>query len=261
MHLQLIRNATLKLIYAQQTILIDPDLAAKHARPSFTGRSANPMVDLPLPLAAITAGLGAIIVSHLHRDHFDAVEALPATLPVVCRPGDEARIADRGFTHVLPAVDEILWNGIRLNRTDGQHGTGAVGRLMGAVSGFVFTAPGEPTFYWAGDTVNCPAVAAAIAHFHPDIIVTHSCGATWPDDAGVRQLIVMDAAQTVAVCRAAPASIIVATHMEALDHATVSRADLRAAATAAGIPSEQLVIPADGEEFVFDSMAPSARTP
>jgi len=254
MRLQLLRNATLKLTYAQQAILIDPDLAAKYSRPSFTGRSANPMVDLPLPLATITAGLSAIIVSHLHRDHFDAVEALPATLPVVCQPGDEARIAERGFTHVLPLADDLFWDGIRLNRTDGEHGMGAVGRVMGAVSGFVFSAPGEPTLYWAGDTVNCPAVAATIAQYQPDIIVTHSCGATWPDDTGVRQLIVMDAAQTIAVCRAASTSIIVATHMEALDHATVSRADLRAAATAAGIPSEQLVIPTDGEELVFDSI-------
>jgi L-ascorbate metabolism protein UlaG (beta-lactamase superfamily) len=260
MRLQLIRNATLKLTYAQQTILIDPDLGAKHARPSFTGRSANPMVDLPLPLAAITAGLSLIIVSHLHRDHFDAVEALPAALPVLCQPGDEARIAERGFSHVLPVADELRWNGIRINRTGGQHGTGALGQLMGAVSGFVFAAPGEPMLYWTGDTINDVEVAAAIARFRPNIIVTHSCGATWPDDAGARQLIVMDAPQTIAVCHAAPASIIVATHMEALDHATVARADLRAAATAAGIPNERLAIPADGEELVFDSIAPSART-
>ena len=260
MRLQLIRNATLKLTYAQQTILIDPDLAGKHTRPSFTGRSANPMVDLPLPLAAVVAGVRLVIVSHLHRDHFDAVEALPAALPMLCQPGDEARIAERGFTQVQPLADELLWNGIRLNRTEGQHGTGAVGRLMGAVSGFVFRAPGEPTLYWAGDTVDCPAVASTIAHFHPDIIVTHSCGATWPDDTGIRQLIVMDAAQTIAVCRAAPASIIVATHMEALDHATISRAELRAAASAAGIAGEQLLIPADGQELDFQAKAPDAPT-
>jgi L-ascorbate metabolism protein UlaG (beta-lactamase superfamily) len=202
MRLRLIRNATLKLSYAGQTILIDPDLAAKHARPSFTGRSANPMVDLPLPPATIAADLDGIVVSHLHRDHFDAVEALPAALPLFCQPGDEARISERGFAQVLPIDDELAWNGIRLTRTGGEHGTGAVGRVMGAVSGFVFAAAGEPTLYWAGDTVNCPAVTDAIARFQPDIIVTHSCGARWPDDEGTRQLIVMDAEQTIAVCRA-----------------------------------------------------------
>ena len=253
MRMQLLRNATLKLSYAGQTILIDPDLAAKHARPSFTGRSANPMVELPLPPEAIAAGLTLLVVSHLHRDHFDATEALPADLPVLCQPGDEVRIAERGFSQARPVAGELEWGGLRINRTGGQHGLGAVGQLMGAVSGFVLAAPGEPTLYWAGDTVTCPEVDEALAHFQPDVIVTHSCGARWPDEAGERQLIVMDAAQTIAVCRAAPSSTVVATHMEALDHATVSRAELRAAADAAGISAEQLRIPADGEALTFGS--------
>lgn len=249
MRLQLIRNATLKLTYAGQTILIDPDLAAPFTRPSFTGRSANPMVDLPLPVAAITAGLDCVLVSHLHRDHFDAVEALPLDLPLFCQPGDEGPIAARGFTDVRPLADTLDWNGICMTRVGGRHGSGAVGQLMGNVSGFVFTAAGEPTLYWAGDTITCPEVAAVIAQFRPDVIVTHSCGATWPDASGTRHLIVMDAAQTIDICRMASTSRIVATHMDALDHATFSRAELRAAADAAGISAAQLHIPADGAEL------------
>lgn len=254
MRIQLLRNATLKLHYAGQIILIDPDLAAKHTRPSFTGRSPNPMVDLPQPPEAIAAGLTLIVVSHLHRDHFDAVESLPSSLPVLCQPGDEARIAEHGFEQVLAVAGELEWAGLRITRVGGQHGLGAVGQIMGAVSGFAFAAPGEPTLYWAGDTVACPAVSDALARFRPDIIVTHSCGARWPDATGERQLIVMDAAQTIEVCRSAPASVVVATHMEALDHATLSRAELRAAASAAGISAERLRIPADGEQLVFDSV-------
>ncbi len=247
MILQLIRNATLRLTYADETILIDPDLAAAYTRPSFTGRSANPMVDLPLPVGTITQSLSMILVSHLHRDHFDAVELLPASLPLLCQPGDEERITARGFEQVIPVAKTLQWNQVQITRVGGQHGTGAVGQIMGAVSGFVLMAAGEPTLYWAGDTINGPDVAECIARFQPDIIVTHSCGATWPDDTGTRDLIVMDAAQTVAVCRAAPASTIIATHMESLDHATVSRAALRAAANAAGVDPGQLLIPADGE--------------
>jgi hypothetical protein len=62
----------------------------------------------------------------------------------------------------------------------------------------------------------------------------------------------MDADQTIAVAQAAPASIVIASHMEALDHATISRAELRAAAVAAGIPATRLLIPADGEELSFE---------
>jgi len=61
----------------------------------------------------------------------------------------------------------------------------------------------------------------------------------------------MDAEQTVAVCRAAPSSIVIATHMDSLDHTTVSRDELRAYAQANGIQSEQLLIPADGERLDF----------
>jgi len=62
----------------------------------------------------------------------------------------------------------------------------------------------------------------------------------------------MDAEQTVALAQAAPDSTIIATHMEALDHATISRAELRAAADAAGIPATRLLIPADGELLRFE---------
>ncbi|WP_442583953.1 hypothetical protein ACSBOB_27420 [Mesorhizobium sp. ASY16-5R] len=53
MHLQLLRNATLKLNYAGRTVLIDPDFGPKHSRPSFTGRSPNPMVELPESIGTI----------------------------------------------------------------------------------------------------------------------------------------------------------------------------------------------------------------
>jgi L-ascorbate metabolism protein UlaG (beta-lactamase superfamily) len=251
MQFKLIRNATLKLSYAGRTILVDPDLAAKHSRPSFTGRSLNPMVDLPLSIAEIVSGLDLLIVSHLHRDHFDAVEPIDSTLPVLCQPGDEGRIAERGFSQITPVDDALDWGGIHITRTTGQHGAGEVGRLMGAVAGFVLAAPGEPTIYWAGDTILYDDIFATIDRFQPDIIITHSCGARWPDQAGERQLIVMDAAQTIAVAQAAPSAIVIATHMEALDHATISRAELRAAADAAGVPATRLLIPADGEELSF----------
>jgi hypothetical protein len=44
---------------------------------------------------------------------------------------------------------------------------------------------------------------------------------------------------------------VIATHMESLDHATISRSDLRQYAQAQGITPEQLRIPLDGETLVF----------
>ena len=90
-------------------------------------------------------------------------------------------------------------------------------------------------------------VRAAIDAHRPDVIVTHSSGAVWPISSGEKALIVMDAAQTVEVCRIAPESTVVAIHLDSLDHGTVGRAEMRAAADAAGIGPERLRIPKDGE--------------
>jgi L-ascorbate metabolism protein UlaG (beta-lactamase superfamily) len=249
MQIQLIRSATLRIDYAQQKILVDPYLAAKHTMPSYTGVSPNPLVELPLSPQKIIAGIDMAVISHLHSDHFDpaAQRLLPAELTVICQPGDDAELESKGFRNVIPVVDSLSWKGIRITRATGQHGTGKVLQEMGNVSGFVFEAENEPTVYWAGDTIWCEAVADVIEQIQPDVIITHSCGAVWGDNV----LIVMDAAQTVAVCRAAQNSVVIATHMDSVDHATVSRYELRAYADANGIQSKQLLIPADGEKLAF----------
>lgn len=244
MKLQLLRNATLKLSYAGRTILIDPYFAARHSLPSFTGRSPNPMVELPAKVEDILEGVELVIVSHLHSDHFDKVaqDAVPKHLPLICQPGDEATIAKAGFTDVTPLTSTIDWNGLRLTRCEGSHGVGPVVEKMGKVMGFVLEAPGEPKLYWAGDTVLYAPVLQAVERTDPDVIIAHCCGARWDGD-----LIVMDDAQTVALCEAAPRATVVATHMEALDHATVDRRTLRLAADKKAIGPKRLLIPLDGE--------------
>jgi L-ascorbate metabolism protein UlaG (beta-lactamase superfamily) len=249
MKLQLIRSATLRIEYAGRRFVIDPYLAAKHSRPSFTGKSLNPLVDLPCSAGEVIAAAEMFLVSHLHSDHFDPVaqELLPKEVSILCQPGDEAEIRDMGFRSVTPIRESIAWEGVTITRTPCQHGSGDVLVEMGEASGFVFQAESEPTVYWAGDTIWNDAVAEIIDRTRPEIIITHSCGAVWGD--GV--LIVMDAAQTVRVCRAAPGSIVVATHMDSVDHATVSRDELRDYAAAQGVPPEQLLIPADGETLAL----------
>jgi L-ascorbate metabolism protein UlaG (beta-lactamase superfamily) len=244
MKLRLLRNATLKLEIHGRTLLIDPFFAPKGSRPSFTGRAPNPMVELPESPDEILDGVELVVVSHLHADHFDPVaQALvPKSLPLICRPGDEDKIRSFGFEDVMPLAKVIDWNGIRLQRREGSHGLGPVVQKMGPVMGFSLSAKDEPTVYWAGDTVLYSAVETAIASRKPEIIIIHACGAKWDGD-----LIVMDAAEAVATCRLAPDATVIATHMEALDHATVTRDELRRHATAHGISPQQLLIPRDGE--------------
>ena len=250
MELQLIRNATLRLTYAGRTLLVDPYLAEPGTLPPYRGRSPNPLVPLPCPAAEVVAGVELGLVSHLHTDHFDgATQALlPTDIPLLCQPGDEDRLQAAGFSHVTPLQSEFAWRGITIRRTQGRHGRSpAILRAMGPVSGFLLRAVGEPSLYWAGDTVLTEEIEALLAQEQPDVIVIHAGGAVWGDN----ETIIMDAEQAIAVCQAAPASIVVATHLEALDHCLVTRPALRQAACQAGIPDDRLLIPADGQRLTL----------
>lgn len=245
MQIQLIRSATIKVTMAGHTFIIDPYLASKHTMPSYTGASSNPLVNLPISTEEVLAGCEMAVISHLHSDHFDptAQHMLSKTCPLFCQPGDEGQLRGMNFSHISPVGDSIQWLGIRITRTLAQHGSGRVLDDMGEASGFLFEAEGELTLYWAGDTVLTPEVHTTITRSQPEVIVTHSGGAVWGD----RVPIIMNAEQTIALCQAAPTSLVIATHMEALDHCTVSRSELRAAAENSGIQPYQLLIPDDGE--------------
>ena len=244
MKLKLIRNATLRVRFNGRLFLVDPFLAAKGTVRSFAGIAQNPIVALPLTPEAVIDGAEMVLISHLHVDHFDevAMNLLPKTVPILCQPGDEATIREKGFVDVTAVSTQHTWQGITFTRTPGRHGYGELAERMGNVSGFLWEAAGEPKVYWMGDTIWYEPVAEIVAQTQPDVIVTHSSGAKFGDS----QPIVMDVAQTTAVCQAAPNAVVIAVHLESLDHGTVSRADLRAAATAQGISVERLRIPADG---------------
>jgi L-ascorbate metabolism protein UlaG (beta-lactamase superfamily) len=249
MKLYFIRNATMRITYGGITILTDPYLAAKHAYPALRGRSQNPMVELPIAAQEVAAGIDVVLVSHLHPDHFDAAAQSmidPAT-PILCQPADVTRLEEMGYHSLCAVEDREIWQGVTVIRTAGAHGTGEWGDRMGAVAGFVLQADGEPTVYWCGDTIWYEAVQEMIDQYRPDVIITHSGGAEFEDG----QPIIMDAAQTLAVCRHAPHAQVIAIHMEVDDHCTVSRADLRAQADQGGINAARLHIPADGEVLAF----------
>ena len=249
MKYQLIRNATGKLSYGGTVFLLDPAFAKKGTGPSYAGERKSPLVDMPCMMWEAESRADAIVISHIHSDHFDAAaaEALDKDHPVFCQPCEAGHELLKDFTDVRPLDEGGLFNEVAMQRVPARHGTSPeVLADMGEASGIVFFAAGEPTVYWAGDTVWYEEVKRAIDVFMPEVIIVHAGGALWNGE-----LIVMDAAQVIEVCKAAPEAKVIAVHMESCDHCTVTRRSLREAADAAGVSAEQLLIPKDGEEIVI----------
>lgn len=105
MDLRLTRNATLRLRYAGTEFLIDPMLSTRQAiRPTGDSPERNATVDVPCSIDEIVGGVDAVLVSHLHPDHFDdaAFGVVPRTAPLHCLPGDGETITIT--THPVPAT-------------------------------------------------------------------------------------------------------------------------------------------------------------
>ena len=248
MRLRLIRNATLAVRVAGRHLLVDPMLDPAGARPPVEDTPnprRNPLVELPEPPAVVVQGVDAVLVTHLHRDHFDdaAAALLPPAVPVLCQPPDAGALGERGFADVRPVADELEWDGVRIVRTDGRHGTGDLGAALGPVSGFVVIAPGEPVLYIAGDTIWCDEVRAVLDEHRPDVVAENASGARFLEG----DPIVMTTDDVVAVARHAPAARVVAVHLEAINHCLQTRADLHQRLHEENL-AERVTVPEDGAE-------------
>lgn len=259
MHITQIRNATLRLDFGGTRFLIDPFLAEKGAYPGFLGRNdpatfdpgdvpRNPTAELVVPMDRIL-DVDAVIVTHLHGDHWDeaATRLVPKHLSIFVQSQfDAAGLRDRGFTDVRVLAEDTPFNGVTLAKTPGQHGSDEAAKIMGPVMGVAFRHPDEKTLYIAGDTIWNDDVAKNLRDYAPQVVVVNAGYAQW---FGVGPII-MGTEDVRRVCEAAPEATIIASHMEAVNHAELTRADLRADAEARGYAAN-LLIPADGDSIAI----------
>ncbi len=260
--IQHIRNATFKLMYADTVFMIDPLLADKGAYPGFEGtfRSElfNPTVDLPIPVDEVIADVDAIVVTHVHLDHWDdaAQKNLPKDIPLfVQNDADATVIRGQGFSNVQVLHEgPTEFRGVNLSKTAGQHGSDVLFGMpdlaarLGVVMGVVFEAPQRKTVYVAGDTIWCEGVDEALEKHNPDVIVLNTGNAIV---SGLEEHpIIMGKEDTLRAASAAPNAIIVAVHMDAINHCALSRVELRQDVKGKGI-EDRVLIPSDGEVLKF----------
>lgn len=256
--IQLLRNATLVIQLSGKKILLDPMFAEKGAFPAFSGAGnnfRNPMVDLPIneeDVKHIIDDIDAVFITHTHLDHWDpkAQEMIPKDKPLFVQPVDEKLIKSQGFTNVTVVKNTTVWDGITIHRTGGQHGFGAVGKLMGTVSGYVFKST-DKRIYIAGDTRWCDEVETALQTYKPEVIVLNAGGAQFIEGNKKGDAITMTPEDVIAVQKNAENAQIITVHMNTLNHCFVKRKDLRNALDDQGI-KELVQIPADGDIILLD---------
>lgn len=248
-----VRNATLIVEYAGKKFLVDPFLAEKGTYPPFPNSlrqdQHNPLVSLPISLDHMLSGVDAVIVTHLHLDHFDdtAKKVLPKDIKMFVQNAEDAiEVKGAGFQNVEVLEEDTQFGDIELIKTKGEHGRGEILKIVGLVCGVVFKHPTEKTLYVAGDTVWYDAVQEVTETHKPEIIVVNGGDNQFLQGGS----LVMGKDDIYEVCKAAPNAKVISVHMEAVNHWTLSREELKSYIHEKGISSNVLV-PDDGESYTF----------
>lgn len=256
--IQLIRNATLVFNYGGKEFLIDPMLAKKGAYAGFEGTTnshlRNPLVELPVAAKSLL-NPDAIIVTHLHPDHWDeaAIKMLPKNKPVYAQNGQDATvIKSAGFKDVRVLSNESHFEYIKLQKTTAQHGSDEayaipqLAEILGETSGVFFNQLGQKSVYIVGDGIWTDTFESNLKNLKPDVIVLN---------AGFAQLtgfgaMIMGKEDVLRVHKILPDAIIIAVHMEAINHCILSRKELTEYVMSNGI-SDKVIIPDDGQIIKF----------
>ena len=261
MKIQQIRNATLKIEFAGNTILVDPWLVDKHKFGSFVDLPGKPfstpdpvreeilmpICDLPASVEEILRDVDFYIVTHIHPDHVDmspdgTVGApLDKNVPLFVQNSADAEVFKRSGFAKIDLLDENILGDVKLTKTPARHGTI---NPCGDACGIVFSAPNEKTLYLVGDSIWFGGVQSSLERFKPDVVIVNACAA---ELVGYGRLIMNDE-DIDCIRQTLPTAQIIISHMDNVAHATITRHEMRGLLAKRGI---EYFMPADGETLEF----------
>jgi len=252
-----LRNATLIVEFGEVRLLIDPMLAAKGQIPSLKyltrSRRRNPLVELPDNAGELLNQVTHCLITHCQKGHFDHLDRAGVrwlrerNLPIICMAEDEnyLRKLRLNVHQVLPEQPASPFFGGSIQPIPCLHGEGFVGRMMAHGHGYFIQMPGEPSLYIAGDTILTDDVRHCLIELAPEISVLPAGGAVF--DIG--SPLIMGQADILTALKLSK-GIIVANHLEALDHCPVTRSELLREAAQQQLGGK-LRVPLDGETLEF----------
>jgi Predicted Zn-dependent hydrolases of the beta-lactamase fold len=252
--IQHIRNATSLLTVKGKKILVDPMLSEVGQLPPvpFTRTlRRNPIVPLPVTLDTFD-NIDAILLTHLHFDHFDttAKRILNKRIPVFCQPEDQKKIESWGFQNVHSVEETLQWCEIDFRRISGQHAKGIAAKLLGPVSGYILSTQEDGSLYIVGDCILTDHISQVMKQYTPQVCILNAPRAQML----LGTIITMTPQDIMTILKISPSTKIIAVHMDAISHCTLTRKDLAQYLETHHL-LESVVIPKDGE-FIHLAVTP-----
>jgi L-ascorbate metabolism protein UlaG (beta-lactamase superfamily) len=230
-------NATMLLRIGRFTLLTDPNFVRRGSRVYlgkglWTKRLTDPALE-PTQLPA----LDAIVLSHLHGDHWDriATERLDKATPVVTTQEAARSLARKGFgatsdlrpwqTHEITSGTDTL----RITAVPGVHGPGPLAKVLPPVMGSVLelvrggVAGQEVAWrgYISGDTLRRPWLAEVLERCGPlDVLIPHLGGTK-----ALGLTVTMDARQGADLVEMLKPPVTVPVHYDDYDRFTSTLGD------------------------------------